>query len=314
MRSPINLIAALFMILPSITAPAQSTTVNPQTLPAQIDQQETIVKTPSGSKDSQAWLKLAVLLQDAARYQESEAAYSTTLELVNPQDSATLADLLDHMATLYVESGQLSRAEPIERRALATREEHHDQLGAGVSHMHLAMLLLGEHALSSADAEAEAAVTLLVPEYSSALANSAATPEEKMTALTDLSLVRCASGAYAAAVPSLAWALKIAHANYPDNSIPVGYLNFLLGYADWKSTGPQDAGELMSQGVHELATQIGWGHPAYLRTLRQYRDFLSHTGRTSEARQVSSELKRLSHSADVAAAQPGSPAIAQSLR
>jgi hypothetical protein len=299
------------MIATNIKSFAQYRDVNPQTLSTQISAQETIAKTVTDGKGWAAWLKLAVLLQDAARYRESEDAYLRTMDLVKSQDPATVADVQDNMAMMYVESGQLTKAEPMERQALATREKEHDQLGAGVSHMHLAMLLLGEGALHSAETEAEIAVRLLVPEYSSSSANSAATPEEKMTALIDLSLVRCASGAWATTVPSLSWALKIAHASYPDISIPVGYINFLLGYADWKTGESQSGDELMKQGVHELATQLGWGHPAYLRALRQYRAYLTQTGRKAEARRIASELKELDHSADSIAAQAGETAIAQ---
>jgi tetratricopeptide (TPR) repeat protein len=315
MRSPITLIALLLLTSTNIRSFAQHQEVNPQTLPMQISAQETIAKTATGDKGWQVWLKLAVLLQDAARYRESEDAYLRTIDLVKSEDPTTVADVLDHTATMYVESGQLTKAEPMERRALATREEEHDQIGAGVSHMHLAMLLLGEGVLRPAETEAESAVRLLVPEYSSSSVNSAATPEEKMTALIDLSLVRSTSGAWATAVPSLSCALKIAHANYPDNSIPVGYIDFLLGYADWKTGESQSGDELMRRGLHELATQVGWGHPVYLRTLRQYGAYLNQTGQKAEARRIASEVKELDHSADSAVAHAGNVAVArESLR
>ena len=293
MRSPITMITVLFLTTIGIRTAAQQPDVNPLKLSTQITDQESIVKTATGNQAWEASLKLAVLLQDAARYRESEEEYRRTIELAKLQDPATLADVLDHMGTMYVESGQLSRAEPMERQALAVRERQHDQLGAGVSHMHLAMLLLGENALRPAESEAESAVRLLVPEYSSSPVNAAATAEEKMTALIDLSLVRCASAACSTAIPALRWALKIAHASYPANSIPVGYLDFLLGNAYWKSGDSRSADELMGQGVHELATQIGWGHPTYLRVLRQYGEYLSQTGRTVEAKRTLNELAKL---------------------
>ena len=311
MRSPITLITVLVMITTRIQCFAQSPDGNAKTLAAQISQQQLIVKTVTGNKGWQAWLKLAVLLQDAAKYRESEDAYLTTIDLVKSENPAVMADVMDHMGTMYVENGELAKAEPMERQALAVREEEHDQLGAGVSHMHLAMLLLGENDFGSAEAEAEDAVKLLVPEYSSSSVRSAATPEEKMTALIDLSLVHSATDAWATAVPNLRWALKIAHASYPDDSIPVGYIEFLLGYASWKSGDSQSADELMRQGVRELATQVGWGHPTYVRVLWQYQRYLSQTGLTHEARQVEKELKNMDHSVDSAAARNGNLAIAR---
>jgi tetratricopeptide (TPR) repeat protein len=292
MRSSIRLTVALFLLTVSSRNYAQYADVNPRTLPAQITAQELVVQTEPAGKDWQAWLKLAVLLQDAGSYRQSEDAYRHTIAILGEPDPLVVADVFDHMGTMYVESGQLSKAEPVERQALAIREHQHDNLGAGVSHMHLAMLLLGQNNLRAAQAEAQSAVSLLVPEYLHLSATSAATPEEKMTALIDLALVRCASGANRAALPDLQWALLIAHANYPDNSLPVGYVDFLLGYANWKSGNLKDAHRLMAEGVNQLATVIGWGHPSYLKTLEQYRAFLLQTNQRDEAQRVLAEIER----------------------
>jgi hypothetical protein len=162
--------------------------------------------------------------------------------------------------------------------------------------MHLAMLLLGQNDLQSADTEAQTAVSLLVPEHSHLDTVTSASPEEKMTALIDLSLVRCASGASQSAIPVLQSALKIAHDTYPQDSVPVGYIDFLLGYAEWKSGDYGDARERMSQGVRELGAEIGWGHPVYLGTLRQYRTFLVETKQPEKARQIAAEIERLDRS------------------
>lgn len=290
MRSSIRLIIALLVLTTSTRTFAQYSEVDPRILPAQITAQELVVQSGKASNDWQAWLKLAVLLQDSGRYRESEDAYHHTIELLRAPDPLTVADVFDHMGTMYVESGQLSKAEPVERHALTIREQQHDELGAGVSHMHLAMLLLGQNALHSAEAEAQTAVALLVPESSHPAAVASATPEEKMTALIDLSVVRCALGASQTAIPSLREALQIAHESYPDNSLPVGYIDFLLGYAYWKSGNPKDAGDLMSQGVHTLAAAIGWGHPTYVRTLRQYEAFLNATKQRDKAQQILAEI------------------------
>jgi hypothetical protein len=231
MRSSIRLIVALLLLTASTMALAQYAEMDPQTLPAQVAAQENIVKTEPASKDWQAWLKLAVLLQDSGSYRESENAYQHTIALLRSPDPLVVADVFDHMGTMLVESGQLSKAEPVERHALAVREHQHDNQGAGVSQMHLAMLLLDQNDLRSGEAEAQSAVSLLVPEYSH-LAVSSASPEENMTALIDLSLVQCASGTSQDAIPGLQWALRIAEDNYPENSVPVGYIDFLFGYAD----------------------------------------------------------------------------------
>jgi tetratricopeptide (TPR) repeat protein len=296
MRSSIKLLIGFLMLAASTRSFAQYTDVNPRTLPAQVAGQENIVQTSPGDNDWREWLKFSVLLQDAGRYRESENAYQRTIALLRAPDPLTVADVFDHMGTMYVESGQLSKADPVERHALAIREHQHDLLGSGVSHMHLAMLLLGQNDLRSAETEAQSAVNLLVPEYAHLAGVSSASPEEKMTALIDLALVRTASGASRTSIPALQWALQIAQKNYPDNSVPVGYIEFLLGYTFWKGGNLSCAGDLMSQGTQKLATQIGWGHPTYLRVLRQYLPFLVETKQRDKAHQVSNEIARLDHS------------------
>jgi tetratricopeptide (TPR) repeat protein len=296
MRSSLKLIVALLVLTAFTKTFAQYAEVDPRTLPAQISAQELVVQAEPNNKNWQAWLKLAVLLEDAGSYRESESAYRQTISLLRAPDPLVVADVFDHMGTMYVASGQLSKAEPVERHALAIRENQHDSLGTGVSHMHLAMLLLGQNNLQSAQTEAQIAVNLLVPEYAHLAGASSATPEEKMIALIDLAQVESASGTNQAAVPVFRWALQIAHQNYPDDSLPVGYIEFLLGHAYWKSGNPHDADKLMAGGVQKLARVIGWGHPAYLGTLRQYEVFLVATKQRDRAQQISAEIEKLDRS------------------
>lgn len=313
MRASVRLVVASSMLMASTRNFAQYADVDPRTLPAQITAQERVVQSEPGHQNWRAWLNLAVLLQDAGNYRESEDAYRQTIALLRAPDPFTVADVFDHMGTMYVASGQLSKAGPVERHALAIRENQHDTLGTGVSHMHLAMLLLGQNDLRSAETEAQTAVNLLVPEYAHLAGVSLATPEEKMTALIDLAVVRCASGAGQAALPDLRWALKIAHENYPDSSLPVGHIEFLLGYAYWKSGSPKGADELMGRGVHKLITEIGWGHPTYLRILQQYRAFLVETKQFEKAQRILAEIERLDTSRDPSTVASASVATVQAL-
>jgi tetratricopeptide (TPR) repeat protein len=294
MRLSIAFIGALMIGSLPVAGSAQISAVN--TLAAQLREQAKTVETDPGKSDGEAWLKLAILRQDVAQYRDAESAYRRAIALLKPRDRATLADALDHMGTMYVECGQFSKAEPLERKALAIREEEQDLLGIGLSHMHLAVLLLGEQQISSAEAEAQTAVGLLVPERRQTAAQVAATPEEKMTALIDLSLAHCARQACATAIPDLRRALGIAHANYAENSIAVGFLDFLLGYAFWKSGDNDSADGLMRKGTQELETQLGWGHPTYVQVLRQYSVFLDQTGHSTEAKEVTARVAKLERS------------------
>lgn len=291
MRHSIAFLSALLIGLVPVAGSAQINSTN--TLATKISEQEKTVERDPGKSDGEAWLKLAILRQDAAQYRDSEHAYKRAIALLKPTDRATLADALDRMGTMYAECGQFSKAEPLERKALVIREDTKDVLGIGLSHTHLSVLLLGERLLSSAETEAEIAVSLLAPEQQQ---TAAATPEEQMTALIDLSLARCARQACATAVPDLRRALGIAHANYVDNSIPVGFLDFLLGNALWKNGDNGSAEEMMRKGTQELETQLGWGHPTYIQVLRQYGVFLDRTGHAAEAKDIAARIAKLERS------------------
>jgi tetratricopeptide (TPR) repeat protein len=293
MRFSIAFVVTLSLGFISVQVSAQIAGPNP--LAGKIREQELAVERLPGKSDGAAWLKLAVLCQGAAQYRDSERAYRRAIALFKSADRATFADAIDHMGTMYVESGHLSKAESLERKALAIRQGQHDTLGIGISRMHMSALLLGKHELHSAEAEGEMAVSLLVPEPADPALSTVATPEEQMTALIDLSLVRCALNDCAAAVPDLRRALGIARKNYSANSLPVGILDFLLGYALWKSGDNRSAAELMRNGTQELETPLGWGHPAYRRALTQYRAFLTQIGNTSEAEQVGARIANLEH-------------------
>ena len=294
MRAWMEWVALLLMVCVSRDVGAQKSGING--FDKQIRAQEAVVKSAPGRRDGQAWLKLAVLCQDAAQYRDSERAYHRAVALLKPGNRSTFAEALDYMGTMYMETKRLAKAESVERRALAIREEEKDLRGIGVSHMHLAAVLLGKSELVSAESEAQMAVSLLAPLEAHAGLQTAATPEEKMTALIDLSLVRCARQACPDAVPTLKRALALAHGSYVADSVPVGMLDFLLGYALWKSGDLAAAGESMRSGTQELATRLGWGHPTYIRALRQYEAFLIETGRTYEAEQVSIQIASLMRS------------------
>ena len=74
-----------------------------------------------------------------------------------PGPCGTVACALDHMGTMYVERGKFAKAEPLERKALAIRQDESDPTAIGTSYMHLAMLLYGGRDLAGAEADAEMA-------------------------------------------------------------------------------------------------------------------------------------------------------------
>jgi tetratricopeptide (TPR) repeat protein len=249
---------------------------------------ERVMQQTPGRDNGAAWWKLAMLYQDAARFEEAERAYAKTLELMKGGSPIVLANVMDCAGTLYVQLGQFAKGEELERKALSIRQEQKDSLGVGLSWMHLAMLSLGKHDNANGEAYAELAVERLVSKGGS----DAATGEQKMTALTYLALARCAAHECKDAMAPLKRAMTIADANYAENSFPVSYLRFLEGYVDWKRGDRRDAAELMKSGTEQMEAQLGWSHPTFVTAMQQYGAFLVVTHRDAEAAEVREKMVR----------------------
>ncbi len=295
MRAEMKMLALMLISIAvaSTVGLAQQNEANP--FASQIREQEIAVATAAHTEDGTAWLKLAILYQDAARYDDAERSFERAIRLLKTKDRALYADALDHMGTMYVEQGKFGKAEPLEKKALAIREDINDTAAIGTSYMHLALLAYGQHDLTAADANAGMAVSLLVPQAMNREGREA-TPEQKMSALVDLSLIKCARGDSGGAVPELNRALSIAHANYESNSVPVGFLDFLLGNTYWKNGDSKQAPALMKRGIDEMQHALGWGHPTYVAALKQYRAVLVTAGRSDEAEEIENSIAKLESS------------------
>jgi tetratricopeptide (TPR) repeat protein len=278
-----------------------------QALPPQLEQHieaaEARVAQPSAQKDGVAWWQLGMLQQDAARYRDAERSYLHAISLLDSGDPATLADALDSAGTMYVETGDYARGAAFEQRALALRHAQNDSLGEGRCWMHLAMLSLGRHDAAAALRYAQLAKQRLVDAKSQT--SLAASPEEKMTALVDLSLALCAEGRCARALAPLEQAHRIA---VDDASVsgdfPAGYVDFLLGYVHWQVGDTAQAAGLMKRGTAAMESQLGFGHPTYFAALTQYRAFLEQTGDLAGAAAVRARLARLQSPVQTASAFP----------
>ncbi|HEY6445833.1 MAG TPA: tetratricopeptide repeat protein [Acidobacteriaceae bacterium] len=276
--------AALF------TAASQAQSSLPGPLAQQIEEAEARVAQPAAQNDGVAWWELGRLEQDAARYGDAERCYARALSLLEGGDKAALANALDSAGTLYVETGEIAKAEPLEQRALALREAANDSLGEGRSWMHLAMLSLGRHDAGAAVHYARMAQQRLVD----AKPGVAASPEEKMTALVDLALALCADGRCSHASAPLREAHRIAVANAgPAGAFPAGYIDFLRGYVDWQAGDAAEASGLMKSGIAAMEAELGFGHPTYVAALGAYRDFLEQTGDLAGAAEVRERMERM---------------------
>lgn len=269
-------------------------------LASRIHAGESTVRSRPGQTDGVAWLRLAVLYQDAADYDDAERAFRRAIKLLKPVDRKQYADALDRTAVMYVERGKYAQAQKLEQKALAIRESEHDTTGVGRSLMHLSLVAYGRNDLGGAESDAEMAVSLLAPEGAAPTGPGGATPEERMSALIDLGLIRCAQGSCDRATHPLARALQLAKADYERNSVPVGFVNFLLGYTRAKSGDLEGGAELMKSGIEEMKTQLGWGHPTYVAALKEYRATLIQAGRKDDAGRIEVSIAELERSCGAA--------------
>jgi tetratricopeptide (TPR) repeat protein len=271
-------------------AASQAQSSLPGPLAQQMQEAEARLTQPAAQNDGLAWWQLGRLEQDAARYADAERCYRRAIALLEGGDKAALADALDSAGTLYVETGDTTQAEPLERRALALREAANDSSGEGRSWMHLAMLSLGRHDAAAAVHYAELAKQRLVD----AKPGAGASPEEKMTALVDLALALCADERCSRAAGPLESAHRIAVADAGTaGEFPGGYIDFLLGYVRWQSGDAAHAAGEMKSGLAAMETQLGFGHPTFVAALTAYRDFLEQTGDLGGAAAVRARLERM---------------------
>lgn len=280
-------------------AASQAQSPLPAPLAQQIEEAQARVAQPAARNDGPAWWQLGRLEQDAARYADAARSFERAIALLEGGDQATLANALDSAGTLYVETGDTAKAEPLERRALALREAANDALGEGRSWMHLAMLSLGRHDAAAAVHYAEMAKQRLAD------GKPGASPEEKMTALVDLSLAWCANGRCSQASAPLREARRIAEADAgAAGAFPAGYIEFLQGYVEWQTGDTSGAARLMKSGTAAMETQLGFGHPTYVAALNAYRSFLEQTGDLGGAAEVRERIERIAPVQRAAASVP----------
>jgi tetratricopeptide (TPR) repeat protein len=174
--------------------------------------------------------------------------------------------------------GKLRESEREEQEALKLRQNIGDPLQIARSRNDLAILYLAKQKYEKARdlaRQAEAEVDK----------NGRADVFDRVTARVTLAEALCDLKDCPSAIPLLKVALDEAKAMLHPYDFPVGLSNFLLGYAYWKSGNMPEAEEYMKAGADEMSLQLGWGHPAYLRALTFYAQFL-HENRQVEAANI----------------------------
>jgi tetratricopeptide (TPR) repeat protein len=229
---------------------------------------------------SQTYLQLGLWYQNAAQWNRSEAVLDHAVSLLRhtSEPGADLATAIGQLASLHVMMGKFRESEREEQEALRLRQDIGDQLLIARSRDDLAILYLAKQKYEKARDLARQAEAEFVK-------NAGADVLDRITARFTLGEALCYLKDCPSAIPLLKAAHDEANAALPSDDFAIGFSNFLLGYAYWKSGNMSGAEEYMERGTGMMSAQLGWGHPAYVRALRCYAEFL-HENRQVEAANI----------------------------
>jgi tetratricopeptide (TPR) repeat protein len=229
---------------------------------------------------SKTYVQLGMWYQNAAQWGRAEGALEHAVSLLRPPSGpdAELATAIGQLASLHVTMGKFREGERENQEALRLGENLGDPLQIARSRDDLAILYLAKQKYQKArdlarQAEAEFAK------------NVRADVLDRITTRFTLAEALCNLKDCPSAIPLLKAALEETKSAQLLDDFTVGMNSFLLGYAYWKSGDMSGAGEYMARGTDRMSLQLGWGHPAFLKALRCYAQFL-HENRQSEAANV----------------------------
>ncbi|HEY1994250.1 MAG TPA: tetratricopeptide repeat protein [Edaphobacter sp.] len=269
--------------------PARVTATTPegvkQNLMRQIALAEAAVRQAEAAHDSNVvlskkYVQLGLWYQNAAEWGRAEAVLEHAISLLRHPagPDAELATAIGQLASLHVTMGKFREGEKETQEALKLGENVGDPLLIARSRDDLAILYLAKQKYQKARDLARQAEAEFVKNVRADVLDRLASRFALAEALCNLK--DCPS-----AIPLLKSALEEAKTALLPDDFTVGLNNFLLGYAYWKSGDKSGAGEYMARGTDTMSLKLGWGHPAYLKALKCYAQFL-HENRQLEAANV----------------------------
>jgi tetratricopeptide (TPR) repeat protein len=197
--------------------------------------------------------------------------------------------------------GKLRESEKEDKEALQLGEELGDRLQIAHSWDDLAALSLAGHKYEKARDFARQALSEFV-------ADEGPGSFDAISARYTLALAYCHLKDYASAIPLLTTAINEARAKMQGEHLPIGFGEFLLGYALWKSGDTSSASEHLEDGVAGMREQLGWGHPVYVRVLGFYSQFLRETRQVEAAKDIDRQIRRAEAVVDARSLETRSPA------
>jgi tetratricopeptide (TPR) repeat protein len=229
---------------------------------------------------SRTYVQLGLWYQSAAQWGRSEAALDHAVSLLRhtSEPGADLAEAISQLASLHVTMGKFRESERESQEALKLGENLGDPLLIARSRDDLAILYLAKQKYQKARDLARQAEAEFVK-------NVRADVLDRISARFTLAEALCNLKDCPSAIPLLKAALAEAKATLHADDFSLALSTFLLGYAYWKSGDMPGAAEYLERGTAQMNTQLGWGHPVYLKALRCYAQFL-HENRQVEAANV----------------------------
>jgi tetratricopeptide (TPR) repeat protein len=276
--------------------PASVTTDSPdvfkQKLMRRIAQEETAVRQAESAHVTnlelgETYLRLGLSYSGAAQWERSEAVLEHAVFLLR-HISVPVADqatAITQLASLHLLMGKFRESEREDQEALRLREGLGDQLQIARSRSDLAILYLAKQKYEKARDLARQAEAEFVT-------NGRANALDRITARFTLSEALCALRECPSVIPLLKAALDEAKATLHPDDFPLGLGIYLLGYAYWKSGNMSEAEEYLKRGTAQMNVQLGWGHPAYLKALRCYAQFLHENQQLEAAKVVERRIRQ----------------------
>lgn len=243
---------------------------------------------------SKIYFQLGLLFEDAAQWARAEAAFQYTISLLrNPAaQTGDLATAISQLCSLHVLMGKLRDSEKEAQEALKLRQEVGDQLSIAHSLNDLAIIYLHEQKYAKARDLAQEAKAGFAT-------NGGGNVLDRIIVRSTLAEALCNLKQCLSAIPMLRQALDEANATMHPGDFPIGLSNFLLGYAYWKSGNMGVAGEYLERGTTLMNTQLGWGHPAYLKALMCYAQYLRESRQLEAANVIERKIRQAEAVVDV---------------
>ena len=234
-----------------------------------------------------AYMQLGQWCQEGVQWGRSEAALKHAISLLRhtPEPGADFATALSQLASLHVMMGKFRESERENQEALRLRQDLGDQLQIARSRGDLAILYLAKQKYEKARDLARQAEAEFVT-------NGRASAMDRITARFTLAEALCFLNECPSVIPLLKATLAEAEATLHPDDFPLGLSTFLLGYAYWKSGKMFEAEEYLKRGMVQMNAQLGWGHPAYLKALKCYAQFLHENQQVEAANVVERRIRQ----------------------